>query len=566
MTSKKKLNLTLKIGLTCLLIIAFSFQFANNGGKAIQNENFQSPEINAYSTSGIVINDSNIATYSSSGTGAINDPYIIDKLYINTTDSLGVDFNGVSAGIFYELRDSHLIGSTYGVYIHDITNGEATVVNCTIEAALAIGGANAKYLTIKDCTLKFTQAPNFRYGLTFQNNDVYYVGSWSGSVMNIEQDSNIVENNNFYGNYSYFSASSITNSSVRYNNLYNAGFWFYTESAEYAATNTISTNYINGKSFGYYFNRNNEIINAENHAQVYIVNSTNTIIENAQSDHLNLGIQIHLCTDITVRGAHISGDDGIDIRNSKGITIENSNLETFDDGIQLDTVEDVTLLNNFVRGAEYGIDCELVDGLKLYNNTLLNIGEFGVYLIDCYNVEMKFNIITIDVKNPGSEFAMYFWSMENATIYYNVFLNIGNNSESAVFGEGSTNIMWYDETLEVGNHYSDWNGTGTYTIPGDLEIDLYPWIDIDGDNLTEFNEVMVYRTSPFEKDSDGDSFDDYTEIQEGTDPLDPKDYPGRGRVLAIVLGLLFGLGIPAGIGVFYLSRKGIIKFPFLQEK
>jgi hypothetical protein len=556
MTSKKKLKLKSKIGFTILMIFLYSLGFSSIGGNAIQNEKIQTPAVNAYSTSGIVINDTNIASYSSSGTGNQNDPYIIDNLMIDTTDSLAVDFNGVSAGVYYELRDSHLIGSTYGVYIHDITNGEATIVNCTIEAALAIGGANAKYLTIRECTLKFTQAPNFRYGLTFENNEVYYVGSWSGSVMKIEDQDNIVEHNTYYGNYSYFGVSRITNSSVRFNTLNNAGFSFSTDEIEDIITNDIEGNVINGKPMGYFVNRNDEVINAEDYAQVYIVNSTNTIIEDAYADHLYLGIQIHNCTDVTVRDAYVSGHDGIEIKNSKGVQIEYSTIETFYDGIELDTVEDVKLLKNYISGAEYAIDAEIVDGLKLYNNTILNVKEFGVYISEGYDLEMKFNIITINIDSPGSEFAMYFWDVENGEIYYNVFINTGNDSESLVFGEGSTNVIWYEGTLEVGNHYSDWNETGTYTIPGDGEIDLYPFIDVDGDNLTEFTEVMIYHTNPFEADSDGDGFDDYTEIISDTDPLNPKDYPGKGRILAIVLGLIFGLGIPAGLVLFVRTTKG----------
>jgi hypothetical protein len=589
MKSKKKIKLSIVIFLTSLLIFVFSFQFLNNGSAALIVENEQRWVANAYSTSSIVINDSNIASYSSSGSGAIDDPYIIDNLFINTTDSLAVDFNGVSAGTYYELRDSHLIGSTYGVYIHDITNGEATVVNCTIEAALAIGGGNAKYLTIRNCTLKFTQAPLFRFGLTFQNNEVYYVGSYSGSVMNIEDHDNIVEHNNYYGNYSYFAVRRIVNSSVGYNNLNNAGFFFSTDEIENIVTNDFEGNIINGKPFGYFVNRDNDVIAAETYSQIYIVNSTNTIIEDANIDHLNLGIQVHNCTDVTLRRTHVSGDDGINVEESKGIKIEYSNLETFGDGIELDTVEDITLLKNYVRGAEYGIDGEIVDGLKLFNNTIIESTEFGMYLGEFWDLEMIFNVISCEVKNLGSEIPVYFWDGDNMTIYYNVFISIELLEAEPIIEDSCTNSTWYDETIEVGNHYSDWNGSETYSIPGNSgSKDLYPMIDFDNDTLEEYDEVVIYHTDPFladsdfdglddneeintygtdpnNPDSDNDGYSDFEEVQAGTDPLDPKDHPIN---YTLVLGLIFGLGIPIGIAILLvvLARKGKIKLPFIKKK
>ena len=546
--------------------------------------------INVYSTTGIVVNDSTIASYSSSGSGAIDDPYIIDNLYINSTTDYAVRFNGVSPGVFYVLRDSHLIGTTYGVYIHDITYGEAKVINCTIEGGLGIGGSNAHFLTIKDSTLIYrSQAPNFRDGITFQNNDVYYTGSWSGSVMSIQDDGNIVENNNFYGNYSTFRVNRVTNSSIRNNNLYNTGFYFYTDDVANIVTNDIEGNFINGKSFGYYVNRNNEAINAENNAQVYIVNSTNIIIENLYSDHLNMGLQIHNCTNITVKEAHVLGDDGIDVADSKEILIEHSNLDVFNDGISLDEVEDLTLLDNHIRGASYGIDGEYVDGLNLYNNTIIESTEFGIYLIDSSEIKMTFNVISCEVETPISEIPLYFYGNENMTVYYNVFICYGELDAIPVYEDTCINSIWYDVTAEVGNHYSDWNGSNEYTIYGDGSKDIYPMLDFDKDTIEEFDEVVIYFTNPFSDDSDSDGLGDYEEIfdygtdpndedsdddgytdleeiEAGFDPLDSSDHPLSFSVAGLVIGLILGTAALAAVVFIFLDKKGIYTLPFFKKE
>jgi parallel beta-helix repeat protein len=610
MISKKKLKLYIKIGLAGLLIIALTFRVFDNGSAEIATKNKQHLASITYSTSGIVINDSNIASYSSSGTGTSGNPYIIDNLYINTTD-YPVRFNGVSAGTYYELRDSHLIGrGTYGVYIHDITNGEASIINCTVEANLAIGGSNAKYLTIDNCTLRFSQGSTFREGLTFTNNIVEYIGSYSGSVMYIDDQDNLVENNIFYGNYSSFRVSRATNSIVRDNILIKSGFYFSTNDAVEVVTNTFENNTIDGRPAGYFVNRNNELISGEDYGQIYIVNSTNTIIENVTTNDINMGAQVHNCTDITLRNITVVGRDGIEVRDTKGIIIENSKLEGFYNGIDVDETEEIAFHNNQLTGYEYGIEIIYSSNVQITNNTLLQIMEHGFYLDNITNFEMTFNIVACDIQNPGSELAFYSWELGYADIYYNVFINYGNDSAQLMHEEGSTDVTWYDETLEIGNHYSDWNGTVPYTIPGDGNVDLYPFIDVDGDTLEEFDEVMIYHTNPFQADSDFDGLDDneeintygtdpnnadsdgdglldgeevnnygtdpnnvdsdedgysdYEEVQAGTDPLDPEDYPKEAH-LALILGLIFGLGVPLGVAVF-LVWKGKIKLPFTKKK
>src|SRR5258708_2817826 len=46
--------------------------------------------------------------------------------------------------------------------------------------------------------------------------------------------------------------------------------------------------------------------------------------------------------------------------------------------------------------------------------------------------------------------------------------------------------------------------------------------DTDGDGLSDYDEVYVYHTSPYLKDSDSDGIDDKTELKRGTDPNCPE--------------------------------------------
>ena len=47
--------------------------------------------------------------------------------------------------------------------------------------------------------------------------------------------------------------------------------------------------------------------------------------------------------------------------------------------------------------------------------------------------------------------------------------------------------------------------------------------DSDSDGLTDFDEISIWGTNPNKADTDGDEIDDYFEIMNGLDPLDPSD-------------------------------------------
>ncbi len=50
--------------------------------------------------------------------------------------------------------------------------------------------------------------------------------------------------------------------------------------------------------------------------------------------------------------------------------------------------------------------------------------------------------------------------------------------------------------------------------------------DTDNDILTDYDEINKYNTDPLKSDSDNDTYSDGAEIEAGTDPNDPKSYPG----------------------------------------
>jgi len=47
-------------------------------------------------------------------------------------------------------------------------------------------------------------------------------------------------------------------------------------------------------------------------------------------------------------------------------------------------------------------------------------------------------------------------------------------------------------------------------------------MDTDHDNLSDYDELNIYKTSPYLEDSDSDGIDDYTEVSKNSDPSCPE--------------------------------------------
>ncbi len=62
------------------------------------------------------------------------------------------------------------------------------------------------------------------------------------------------------------------------------------------------------------------------------------------------------------------------------------------------------------------------------------------------------------------------------------------------------------------------------------ELEAMKHRDTDGDGLTDYDEIYVFRTSPYLADTDGDGLSDYDEVYGGTDPNCP-----AGRECGIVV-------------------------------
>jgi parallel beta-helix repeat protein len=124
----------------------------------------------------------------------------------------------------------------------------------------------------------------------------------------------------------------------------------------------------------------------------------------------------------------------------------------FSSGITLDSSNNCTIKNCSIIDSYQGIYITDSSDCQIYFNHIGNNSEYGVVLTD--------------TTNP--------WENQPVTIFLNSFIDNNLDGTSQASDNGTSNY-WYYLDLEQGNYWSDWNGTGSYSIPGSANaVDLYP--------------------------------------------------------------------------------------------
>ncbi len=151
------------------------------------------------------------------------------------------------------------------------------------------------------------------------------------------------------------------------------------------------------------------------------------------------------------------------------------------------------MLNNTINETYRGIyiwssSNTLITDNNVTNNELgVGIGSSSMTIVTFNNVTNNVwggvglwsgstrSIVTQNTIKNNKDYGVYIWSVSstNNTIYLNRFIaNGGSSSQGFDYGEYN---RWYNETLQQGNYWSDWDGNGPYSIDGWTNPeDIYP--------------------------------------------------------------------------------------------
>ncbi|MCG3254013.1 MAG: right-handed parallel beta-helix repeat-containing protein [Candidatus Heimdallarchaeota archaeon] len=167
-----------------------------------------------------------------------------------------------------------------------------------------------------------------------------------------------------------------------------------------------------------------------------------------------------------------------------------------------------SIINNTINNFELGIYTHESSGFLFENNTILYCRADGsIHLYYSSDMVVKRNLIYHNLQQAG----LMLTHTHNCKILYNTIYNspvwgialIGSNHNKVhqnnflhntilLYGEqaydAGINNTWYLWSVEEGNYWSDWSGTGPYEIGGNIPIvtyDQYPLSDLYGIELED---------------------------------------------------------------------------------
>ncbi len=164
---------------------------------------------------------------------------------------------------------------------------------------------------------------------------------------------------------------------------------------------------------------------------------------------------------------------GIYLMDSVSSTVTNNTCSNnpFGDGILLSYSGSSTVENNMCNNNQYGIYISSSDSSTVVKNTCSNNYYKGI------QVSLSaFCVITYNLIQENEEYGVYVsFISDNNLIHHNTFIDNNLGGTSQAYDDDSSNY-WYDSSINEGNYWSDWSGTGSYSIDGFVTstFDLYP--------------------------------------------------------------------------------------------
>ncbi|MBA7557896.1 hypothetical protein ES705_50674 [subsurface metagenome] len=130
-----------------------------------------------------------------------------------------------------------------------------------------------------------------------------------------------------------------------------------------------------------------------------------------------------------------------------------------------------------------GIYLDSSGSSTVINNTCSK-NYYGIYLYSSSSCVITYNLL-----QENEKYGIYLYNSVNRLIHHNNFVDNNLGGTSQAFDDGANNY-WYDTATKEGNYWSDWSGTGSYSIDGSASSeDLYPLDEPVGSTTTEHTSV-----------------------------------------------------------------------------
>ncbi len=473
----------------------------------------------------VIISNQDFVDQGWDGNGSKNNPYMIQDLNITSDDrcisisSTDVYFKIIDCFFSYEteqnqgigvsLEASHngiiencdFVGLFYGVYLRHSDNN--IIAFNEIDAA---GYASINLYESEGCEVF--------------NNSIGEIGN-----MGINADTVVdvlFANNSFHNEFYGLHLVDSINCTLLNNKFEKVGLWIRGTEREHFLSNTLESNTVGTKPISVLTNRSSEILDASSFGQLFLFNSNNCIVENAIFDYRNVGVSLALCNNCIVRdlnsvynaiclvelqvcfnvkvtGCSISESHNAGFRflNTLDCSLTECNTGSSPSntvfGIEIYNTKNTTIAQNAFQAAGVSgsdnTDCSIID------NDIegrINVGNSGMHFSNSHNFTLKDN--DLHELDTGIVFG---WGSTNGTFINNSIhdnrrygIELGETCEGFRIYDNSFwyndlgnaiddgNSNYWDDGINIGNQWDDYNGTGVYNISGLAgSVDHFPKAD-----------------------------------------------------------------------------------------
>ncbi|MHA1654216.1 MAG: right-handed parallel beta-helix repeat-containing protein [Candidatus Thorarchaeota archaeon] len=357
------------------------------------------------------------------GSGTEADPYVIEGFNITAGSDSCIQIR--STTVYFVIRGCFLSSSSTGIYLFNVQNGRVennTITGCPWTGMCLSGCSNT---IVTNNTI--IDAKDYGIRLVFSSD-------------------NTLTDNTISDNGIFVEGSTITD-------------WRHT----IAPNNTV-----NGGPVGYFWNMTGGTIDGSQYGQVILANCTGVTVRDGVFHNVTAGVELGFCENSTLTNNTMSENSvhGLELETSYRNMITNSTaLDNAVYGMYLHLSQNNTLANNTVSGnTEQGMYIYFSSNNALIDNTITRNGVDGV----CLGSVTSNNVLTKNTIGLNNGTGVTNYGQSNL-LYLNSF---DSNVEGNALDNGFDS-QW--NTTGVGNYWSDYNGTGTYKIPGTAgSIDYHP--------------------------------------------------------------------------------------------
>lgn len=477
---------------------------------------YRSGSLDALSDHGLISifvdSDFGLSNYNFPGTGTIGDPYRIENLNITVTAESAIIIR--NSNVYFVIQNCYIDGNSAGIIVNNAAAGTVIIRDNVI------GPHNHRGISLYICPDSL-----------LENNTVYDAG-----ITGIEIA---------------ISPGTVFND----NKCYNCGIYVNDNTKTDYLSYSASQNKVNDKPFGWIESSYNINYVADFYGQIALINCTNVGIYDMHLSNASIGLMavfsdqivvedcsfennseygifFYLSTNSKIENCTTKNNDyGVNIIYSDDTLISNSNFTANGDGVYGDQIENLLIQNcNFFNNDWDGVVIYLTNGFEISDCEFAYSQYAGLYMAEVTNVnitnnyshdiqeagiwiETANNIIITQNNASANQWGVYLSEVFETNITYNLFqenslegVYLGadcydnyiylntfdkNNGDTLQGYDEGYNNTWYNPINQEGNWWSDYIGTGNYSISGSAgAADLYPLNEQPFPFVSEYNLLI----------------------------------------------------------------------------